>query len=351
MPDFYYILLPIAIGILWHLLTGSVQQSLPSFDYRLTILLAVLAALLLAFLPVDPYSDKNVYLHKFEFITFDDLATAKDTGWAYYTFYVKSFFGSADIYMLLTSCIYLSGYYIFARKFISPSYSFVFVYASIVSFGFYSYGVNTLRAGFALSLLLVAMSQYKKSMLAVLLAGCAVLMHKSVLLPAGAFFLTRLYNKPKAYIIFWLGCLALSFANVSAVSNVLTPLLAGDDDRLQEYINLGDQNTNRYKTGFRYDFVVYSAVPIALGLYYILKIKVKDILYDRFLNTYLLANAVWLLVIRMAFTDRVAYLSWFLMPFLLLYPLLKYKLPLHQRLWTVAILSGIFGFTMLMYLK
>ena len=37
-------------------------------------------------------------------------------------------------------------------------------------------------------------------------------------------------------------------------------------------------------------------------------------------------NDNWLLVIRIAFSDRVAYLSWFMIPFIVLYPVLNYPL-------------------------
>ena len=39
------------------------------------------------------------------------------------------------------------------------------------------------------------------------------------------------------------------------------------------------------------------------------------------LSLYILVNAFWLLVIRIPYTDRFAYLSWFLIPFILIYPL------------------------------
>jgi len=97
--------------------------------------------------------------------------------------------------------------------------------------------------------------------------------------------------------------------------------------------------------------VIYSVIPILVGYYYLFKIKVVDVFYHRIFNMYLFANAIWLLVISMAFTDRMAYLSWFLVPFLLLYPLLKYALPINQKKWVFIILLGIFGFTSFMYFK
>ena len=45
-----------------------------------------------------------------------------------------------------------------------------------------------------------------------------------------------------------------------------------------------------------------------------------DPFYARLINTYLLANALWVLAIHANFSNRFAYLSWFMMPWVLLYP-------------------------------
>jgi len=45
-----------------------------------------------------------------------------------------------------------------------------------------------------------------------------------------------------------------------------------------------------------------------------------DPFYARLVNTYLFANAVWILVINATCSNRFAYLSWFMMPWVLLYP-------------------------------
>jgi hypothetical protein len=45
-----------------------------------------------------------------------------------------------------------------------------------------------------------------------------------------------------------------------------------------------------------------------------------DPFYARLVNTYLVANAVWILVIHATCSNRFAYLSWCMMPWVLVYP-------------------------------
>lgn len=61
-----------------------------------------------------------------------------------------------------------------------------------------------------------------------------------------------------------------------------------------------------------------------------------DPFYARLLNTYLLANAMWVLVINTSFSNRFAYLSWFMMPWVLLYPFVSGKVIQLPRAGVIA---------------
>ena len=103
------------------------------------------------------------------------------------------------------------------------------------------------------------------------------------------------------------------------------------------------------KTGFRWDFLLYSFMPILLGWYVIFKKKVINSTYQLLLGTYIFANAFWIMVIRAEFSNRFAYLSWFLYPIVLAYPLLKFKLwPKTQGQKTAMIMFAHLAFTLIM---
>lgn len=48
-------------------------------------------------------------------------------------------------------------------------------------------------------------------------------------------------------------------------------------------------------------FLLYSCVPILLGYYVLQKRKVQDRIYLLLMNTYVLANAFWIIVINASF--------------------------------------------------
>ena len=53
-------------------------------------------------------------------------------------------------------------------------------------------------------------------------------------------------------------------------------------------------------------------------------------------------NAIWLLVIRIAYSDRIAYLSWFLIPIIVLFPLLSGELHIKKAQRYLKIIMGVF---------
>lgn len=334
-----------------HLITGQPGKKIPAASPALGWIVIFLLALGFGLSKTDIYGDKWVYLEQFKTVSLDTLATAKDKGWAYYTYLIRQITSNSNFYFILTAAIYLLGYGIFARRFFFREFQWYFLIAAFLSFAFDAYAVNTIRGGVAMSLFLVGISYYKRRVYSLLFLILAILFHKSMLLPVGAFVLTKFYNKPRAFLYFWVGCLFLSFINIGFVSALLTNFLASENDSYLVYLEGGTTNTERYQSGFRVDFIIYSFVPIFIAGFYVFKLKMNNLFYNRILNTYLFANAIWLLIIRMAFTDRVAFLSWFLIPFLLLFPLLKYQLPIKQKKWVFYTLLGIFSFTSFMYFK
>ena len=103
---------------------------------------------------------------------------------------------------------------------------------------------------------------------------------------------------------------------------------------------------------FRWDFVGFSVVPILWGLYS-LKTKYNDskqyLFYQFLLCSYIYANAIWLLAIRAAYTNRIAQLSWWMIPIIVAFPILRFDFTKRGRIWAYALLCC-FSFTYLMYL-
>jgi len=346
---FFYVLLVFGVFTILYLNASKTITGLPSFANGLNGALLLFVIFAMALSPIVIYGDKYNYEYIFNNIDLENSKEAKDMGWFYYTYYAKMIFNDSSLYFLLTAFVYALGYYIFAKKYIPYGTIFIFLLACFSSFGFLAYGINTIRAGFSMALLLIALTVIKKKPLFVFFAVFAVLCHKSMALPLIAFLWTKYHNVPKTYLRIWLLALVISFINVGFITGFVESSLGSFDERSSAYF--GAEDTLVYNSDFRVDFIIYSALPILLGFYYIVKLKINDLFYNRLFNTYLLVNAFWILAIRMDFTDRVAYLSWFLMPFILLYPLLKYKLPINSRKLIGIILLGILSFTTFMQFK
>ena len=71
-------------------------------------------------------------------------------------------------------------------------------------------------------------------------------------------------------------------------------------------------------------------------------------LYKDLLNLYLCTNGVWMLCMYANFTNRIAYLSWFLYPIVLIYPFLNEELgPQRYRQFSKVMLCHL-AFTLFM---
>src|SRR5690606_25184293 len=101
-------------------------------------------------------------------------------------------------------------------------------------------------------------------------------------------------------------------------------------------------------TGFRWDFLLYSSTAVFAGWYYIVKRNYKDKIYFWLFNTYVFSNAFWILVIRANFSNRFAYLSWFMIGLVIIYPLLKQQIIPKQHQVIGLILIAYFSFTFFM---
>ena len=221
----------------------------------------------------------------------------------------------------------------------------LFVFTSLM---FFTFGTNGLRNGLACHIMLLAMSFFfdDKYIVGGLLCLVAMGIHRSTMLPIASMLAGRyLIRDLRFAILFWVGSIFVSLAVNNAAANFFASFAV--DNRMSSYntIEYADQFS---KTGFRWDFLLYSAFPILMGWYVCVKKKIKDDWYKTLCITYCLCNAFWVLVIRMAFSNRFAYLSWFIYPIIIAYPLVNHHVWSDQDRKTAMILAAYCGFTVFM---
>lgn len=273
-------------------------------------------------------------------------------GEAFFTLYMKIVslvFSDYHIWFYVTAIIYVGNYLLAANK-LTREYSFVLFLSMVCSFQFMGYGYNTIRAGFAGSLVMLGLSYCNQFPLMLFCFFISFFCHHSMAIPIGALALAYyMPDKTKWFIRLWFLCIIGSFFLGSTFESIFSGLI--NDGRSHYLMTSAEQTV--YKVGFRWDFLLYSALPVALGYYYLYVLKFRSVFYHWIYNAYLIANAFWVLVIRAEFTDRFAYLSWFMFPILLMYPLLTqqlYRDVYKQKQMIVYVLMGQFAFTYYMYL-
>lgn len=248
-------------------------------------------------------------------------------------------------FFLLMSFIYF-GCMLWACLKIFPRDSLLAFIMYLSAFSTFSYGTNGIKAGVAASLFLVALAYYnKKIAISLLFLFLSLGFHHAMLAPIVAFVIAYFYKNPKYYLYGWLFCLLLAAAHVTTFMN----LFAGfTDEHGAGYLDDETENVVLNVSGFRPDFILYSAIPIFIGYYQITTNKIENKEYHFLWCVYTLTNCVFLLCTYGSFINRIAYLSWLMLPFVLLYPFTNIWRSKSQYLYIFLIVIGHLGFTLFM---
>lgn len=315
-----------------------------------TWLLAVLLTVFIGFRPVSGvFVDTTTYAGLFSIYQSSELSEITlvndDYLFSMLMFYCSKIM-SVSWFFFILAAIYICCS-LWALRRIFPNNVWVAFLLFIGAFSFFAYGTNGLRNGIAASLFILGLSYANKKWLALIVMVIAVGMHKAMMLPLFAFVVSLLYRNSKFYIVLWLITIPVSLVSGEFWENLFGGL--GFDDRLTYITTKADPDAFS-STGFRWDFLLYSAVPIAVGYYVLFRRQVSSVFYSYLLNTYIISNAFWILVISANFSNRFAYLSWFLYPVVLLYPFLKFPLWKNQYNKVALVLVLHFAFSYVMWL-
>lgn len=269
------------------------------------------------------FGDTGNYIRSFEAIADRDYnLDSKDLGHETLMYGLQSF--SYIALFFIYALIYV-GCQLLAVKRLFPQYCAVAFIILVTSFSFFGYGFNGMRNGAACALVMLAFTE-RKLIYQLLLFVIACSFHLAVIIPIIVFYIIKVYKKSSFYITLWLICVIFNFIFKDFLGDLAWLTEQFDDDRTK-YLNstFEDVDITFSNTGFRWDFVIYSSVPIILGFYSLFKLGITHKRYIDFLNTYILTNSLWLFTIWIPYTNRFAYLSWFLYPIVLFYPFIIIK--------------------------
>ena len=314
-------------------------------NISISVIISVIAFIIMFSLPIEwgKYSDRENYAIIFNSLKanqIDSGSISHDNLFYQYTSLISRITDYTG-YFFITTAFYILNYFIASYR-MSNRYHYILLLMTFISFMFYAYGTNTIRAGFAISFLLLAITYYQKLWLMVLFIIISIGCHYSMIIPSIGILISRFFDKPKFYFALW--CISIPISAIAG--NYFEILFASlsSDSRAMTFLT----TTMNYNTGFRIDFIIYSCIPIFVGYYYIYKKKFKSDFYKLIYNSYILTNIFWILVIRAKFSDRFAYLSWFLIPYIIIYPLINSKLfeAQNKKICLILMLQMIFTYSM-----
>ena len=222
------------------------------------------------------------------------------------------------------------------------------------SFQFFTFGTNGLRNGMACAIMMLSIAFFCDRnkvgyaigfLLFILAMGC----HRSVMIPMAALMVSLFVIKDiKVSVYIWLGCIVLSLFT----GNFFQGFFAGFglDDRMSNYSSLDEDRMSQFShTGFRWDFLLYSAMPVWLA-WYVRNKGIIDKTFTLLANTYIIANSFWVLICRVAYSNRFAYLSWFMYALVIAYAVIRVPIWNDQDKKAGQILLAHSAFTMFMFL-
>ena len=225
-----------------------------------------------------------------------------------------------NVLFFFIAFIYFTFMWLACRKWFPKDTLYAFV-IYLSAFSTFSYGTNGIKAGAAASIFMLALSyRHKSLLLSILLALISWGFHHSMYVVIFAYILVLLVNNPKYYLYGWFLCIVFALLKINPLQQIM---LALSDESGSEYLTSTESEGWHSAIGFRPDFLLYSAIPVLIGFYTIFKSNIKSIEYTMLFNIYLTLNSLWILCMYIPYNNRIAYLSWFLLPIVSVYPMFR----------------------------
>ena len=340
---FNYAILIMVLVAFWQCNTGiSLQKNTATLNGVWGVLFTVLLILYMGLRPISGvfgdtinyaagFYDIQRSVHSFEWVWEGEWLFYNLIGWFAKNSDIHSFFLlCAFIYV---GCLWLAMYRIFKGYYYLP---FLVV---LGMFTFWAYGVNGIRNGMGASLVILAMTYVNRLPVMIGLCLLGVGCHQSCWLLIAAGALAWFVKNSYLYLAGWIACVGASYAVGGRIQTFLANFISIGDDRFYGYVSGTGPVDIEMSMTFRWDFLLYSAMGVFVGYYFIFRRNFKDEYYHWIYNIFLTANAFWVLVIRSAFSNRFAQISWFIMPIVLIYPFLKQRFwQNHERMLGLALL-------------
>lgn len=313
-------------------------------DWISALIIAFLFAFFIGIRPHRGFEDTGNYVEEYEHVA----GQYFEFDWSMnnYLFdnmlrYFSSVSIPVTIFFIVIAILYFVGAVVACKK-MFPNNALLSFVTFLGAFSTYSYGTNGIKAGAAASLFLIALAYKDRKLIAIFFLWLSLGIHHSMIIPIVAYVASYFFKKDNLYLYFWIFSLILAAAHITIIQ---TLFMGFADDKGAAYL---DGSGAEYVTGFRPDFILYSVVPIIIGYYLIKKKHLQSSTFSFLWRVYTLSNSVFLLCTYAEFINRIAYLSWLMYPFVLLYPFVNITWASNQKKLVKRVVYGHLGFTLFM---
>ncbi|SDH02892.1 EpsG family protein [Psychroflexus sediminis] len=196
---------------------------------------------------------------------------------------------------------------------------YLVLFAFLSFFFSLSLSINVVRQGNSLMFLLLAYAfilnkgSTKKIFLACLIA---IFLHLTALIPIILYFFVARFKFLKSWhlLLIYIAALVLSFLNYGVLNlfpEFITELMEGD-----KRLSYLEEKETKYITGFKPQFAVFNTVFLLIGLY-LKKYRLNSLDFEKLLNYYILASALFFMAFQIPFSDRWGLFSWVVIPLII----------------------------------
>src|SRR5690606_23698417 len=225
--------------------------------------------------------------------------------------------GDFELLLFFNAFLYIFAALYCLNKIFDSNYILPFFLFLITPY-FINHGINVMRSGIAGSIFLLGLGIYYqkgKSWKWLIIFLTSILFHISFIIPLISFYIVKIYSRTKVIFILWLFCIIMSLLNLNILSSFIS--LGGDIiERSEFYLEVSDEQN------YWINFFIFGFFPVLFAVYNCLIIGYKDKFYTSFLNMYMLSHIPYILLINSEFASRIGYLAEFMMPILVVYPLM-----------------------------
>ncbi|WP_299176610.1 EpsG family protein [uncultured Chryseobacterium sp.] len=321
-----------------------------SISRFVTLLLFIIIAFLFGFRDLDVGSDTEMY--KWQFITYSNIDFGIQVIFKYVIVLVHIFTNNYEYFLFTISLLYIFIIFWSINVFLDDFDSnFLLIAFSFISlFFFVALGINIVRQGVSLALVLLAISYYfknSKNIISWLLPFIlAIGFHTTTVVILLLFIIILLMKKSTLsyyyYYYFILLIISAAGAGILSFGSFLDYFFVVDSRRADYYI--GGEGAEEFVVGFKPQFVAFNTIFLAVFSFINYKLlQNENENYKLLLKYYMLISGLFFLMFQIPFSDRWGVMSWIVIPFLLA-PLFSVKNTFKFSVATTVFLIFIYIF-------